>query len=73
MDQARGITSQFDNTGLGSFTVRTDSPQRDFAMIDAGTDVRLNRTVSLFAEYMVQAGQDNYFGQAIQAGVKIGF
>jgi hypothetical protein len=33
----------------------------------------LLRTVSLFAEYMVQAGQDNYFGQAVQAGVKIGF
>jgi len=73
MDQSRGITSQFNTTGLGSFSVQTDSPQRDFAMVDAGVTADLNRTVSVFAEYMAQAGQDNYFGQSVQAGVKIGF
>jgi outer membrane autotransporter protein len=73
MDQGRGITSQFDSTSLGSFTVRTENPQRDFALADAGITADLNRRVSLFAEYMVQAGQDNYFGQSVQAGVKIGF
>jgi outer membrane autotransporter protein len=73
MDQSRGITSQFENTGLGSFNVRTESPQRDFAMVDAGVTADLNRTVSLFAEYMTQVGQANYFGQSVQAGVKFGF
>jgi uncharacterized protein with beta-barrel porin domain len=73
MDQARGITSQFNGTGLGSFTVRTEAPERDFAMVDAGITADLNRTVSLFAGYMAQVGQDNYFGQAVQAGMKIGF
>jgi len=73
MDQGRGITSQFDGTGLGSFSVRTDNPQRDFAMATAGLDANVNQTVTAFAEYMVQAGQDNYFGQSVQAGVRIGF
>jgi uncharacterized protein with beta-barrel porin domain len=73
MDQSRGITSQFDTTGLGSFTVRTEDPQRDFAMATAGLDLDINRTIMAFAEYMVQAGQSNYFGQAVQAGIKIGF
>ncbi len=73
MDQSRGITSQFNNTSLGSFNVRTDAPQRDFAMVDAGATADLNRTVSVFVEYMAQAGQNNYFGQSVQSGVKIGF
>jgi len=33
----------------------------------------VNRTVTVFADYTVQAGQDNYFGQSVQAGLKIGF
>ena len=73
MDQSRGITSQFSGAGLGSFSVRTDNPSRDSALVDAGIDAEINRTVTLFADYTVQAGQANYFGQSVQAGVKIGF
>jgi len=73
MDQGRGITSQFNGAGLGSFTVRTTNLSRDSALVDAGFDADLNRTVTLFTDYIVQAGQDNYFGQSVQAGVKIGF
>ncbi|HEY0257065.1 MAG TPA: autotransporter domain-containing protein [Candidatus Methylacidiphilales bacterium] len=73
LDQSRGITSQFNGFGGGSFSVRTPSPSRDSALIDAGVTADLNRTVSVFTDYTVQAGQDNYFGQSVQAGVKIGF
>jgi uncharacterized protein YhjY with autotransporter beta-barrel domain len=73
MDQSRGITSQFNNFGGGSFSVRTESPDRDFALADAGVDVDINRTITVFTDYMLQAGQSNYFGQSVQAGVKIGF
>jgi uncharacterized protein YhjY with autotransporter beta-barrel domain len=72
MDQSRGITSQF-GFGGGSFSVRTINPSRDSALADAGVDADLNRTVSLFLDYIVQAGQENYFGQSVQAGVKVGF
>jgi uncharacterized protein YhjY with autotransporter beta-barrel domain len=72
LDQSRGITSQF-GFGGGSFDVRTPHPSRDSALVDVGVTADLNRTVSVFTDYIAQAGQDNYFGQSIQAGVKIGF
>ena len=63
----------FTGQGLGSFSIRTDNPSRDSALVDAGVDAALNDTVLLFADYEVQAGQDNYFGQSVEGGVKIGF
>ena len=72
MDQARGITSSF-NSGGGDFSVRTPATSRDSAIVDVGVDADLNRTVSVFTNYLVQTGQENYFGQSVQAGVKIGF
>jgi uncharacterized protein YhjY with autotransporter beta-barrel domain len=72
LDQSRGITSQF-GFGGGSFAVRTPNPSRDSALVDAGITADLNQTVNIFADYIAQAGQDNYFGQSVQAGVKIGF
>jgi len=73
MDQSRGITSQFSDFGGGAFSVRTLNPSRESVLLDAGLDAQLNRTVNLFLDYQVQAGQANYFGQAVNAGVKIGF
>ena len=71
--ESRGITSQFNQFGGGSFDVRTQNASRDSALVDAGVNAEINRTVTVFADYMVQAGQDNYFGQSVQGGVKIGF
>jgi outer membrane autotransporter protein len=73
MDQSRGITSQFNSFGGGSFSIRTPNPSRESALIDAGCDANLNADVMLFADFIVQAGQDNYFGKSVQAGMKIGF
>jgi outer membrane autotransporter protein len=73
MDQGRGITSQFEGVGAGSFSVRTENASRDWALANVGFVADVNRTVTVFADYTVQAGQDNYFGQSVQAGVKIGF
>jgi uncharacterized protein YhjY with autotransporter beta-barrel domain len=73
MDQSRGITSQFTSVGAGSFTVDTPQPSRDSALIDGGLSADLNGQVSLYLDYLVQAGQSNYFGQSVQAGAKVGF
>jgi uncharacterized protein YhjY with autotransporter beta-barrel domain len=73
MDQSRGITSQFENAGLGSFSVTTPTPSRDFALADVGFDLKINRSITAFTDYEVQAGQSNYFGQSVQAGITIGF
>jgi fibronectin-binding autotransporter adhesin len=73
LDQSRGITSQFTSVGTGSFTIATPNPSRDSALIDGGLSADLNGRVAVFLDYLVQAGQSNYFGQSVQAGVKIGF
>jgi len=73
LDQSRGITSQFTSVGAGSFVVNTPNPSRDSALIDLGLNAQVNGQVSVFADYLTQAGQSNYFGQSVQAGVKIGF
>ncbi|MCE0497906.1 MAG: autotransporter domain-containing protein [Methylacidiphilales bacterium] len=73
MDQSRGITSQFDGIGAGSFVVNTPNPSRDSALIDVGLDAQINNALTVFTDYTVQAGQSNYFGQSIEAGFKIGF
>jgi autotransporter-associated beta strand protein len=72
MDQSRGITSQFTGS-IGSFTIQTTNPSRDSALVDVGLDAEINKTITVFTDYTVQAGQENYFGQSVQAGVKIGF
>jgi uncharacterized protein YhjY with autotransporter beta-barrel domain len=66
LDQSRGITSQFEGAGLGSFSVRTTNPSRDSALADIGLDADLNRMVGIFTDYEVQAGQENYFGQSVR-------
>ncbi len=53
--------------------MRTENPSRDSALVDAGLDAAIDRSVTVFADYLVQAGQDNYFGQSVQAGIRIGF
>jgi uncharacterized protein YhjY with autotransporter beta-barrel domain len=73
MDQSRGITSQFDGIGAGSFEVQTPNPSRESALADVGLDAQVNDALTVFVDYTVQAGQADYFGQSVQAGVKIGF
>jgi autotransporter-associated beta strand protein len=72
-NQSRGITSQFNGVGAGSFAVNTVNPSRDSALVDTGLDLQINNALTTFVDYAVQAGQNNYFGQSVQAGFKIGF
>ena len=73
LDSSRGITSQFTNFAGGSFIVRTPDSSSDSALVDAGLDAQVCKSVTLFGDYLAQAGQDNYFGQSIQAGVRVNF
>jgi autotransporter-associated beta strand protein len=73
LDQSRGVTSQFNGIGAGSFVVNTPNPSRDSALVDVGFDAQLNKALTVFTDYTVQAGQSNYFGQSVEAGFKIGF
>jgi outer membrane autotransporter protein len=73
LDNSRGITSQFDGAGLGSFTVDTTDPDRDSAVITAGLDTQWNSAFNLFLDYQVQAGQSDFFAQSIEGGAKVSF
>lgn len=57
LDQSRGITSQFNGFGGGSFNVQTTNPSRESALIDAGFDADLNRTVTVFTDYTSRPGR----------------
>jgi uncharacterized protein YhjY with autotransporter beta-barrel domain len=73
LDQDRGLTSSFTEFAGGSFTVRTPNPSRDSALVDLGLDAQVDDTITVFGDYIVQAGQDDYFGQSLQAGVRLSF
>ena len=73
LDQSRGIAATLDAVGGGSFNVQTEQPSRDSAVVDLGLNVDLNRTATIFADYMTQVGQADYFAQYLQAGLRIGF
>ena len=73
LDQSRGVNDQFNTLAVGSFNVRTSDASRDSALVDLGVNADINQTVTVFSDYTVQAGQENYFGQSVQAGVKVKF
>jgi len=72
-NQSRGITSQFNGIGAGSFLVNTPNSSRNSALVDVGLDIQVNDALTAFVDYDVQAGQSDYFGQSVQGGFKIGF
>ena len=73
LDSSRGINSEFVGAGVGTFAVSTAAPSRESALVNLGLDAKIDDTFTVFGNYTVQAGQENYFGQAVQAGLKIGF
>jgi uncharacterized protein YhjY with autotransporter beta-barrel domain len=73
LDGGRGIVSSFSDLGGGDFTVNLPDESGDSALVTVGLDLDVNRTVTAFTNYQAQAGQDNYFGQSVQAGVRLAF
>jgi len=73
LDSSRGIDAQFTGTGGGSFVTQTDNPDRDAAFFDVGLDATVCKNVTVFVDYETQAGQNNFFAQSAEGGVKIGF
>jgi len=70
---SRCINSSFSELGFGTFTVSTPETSRDSALLVAGVNANISDDVTLFSNYAVQVGQNSYFGQSVEAGLKIGF
>jgi uncharacterized protein YhjY with autotransporter beta-barrel domain len=74
MDNSDGISSQFNGgAGGGSFVVQGQQPERDSAFLDLGLDAQVAKNVTVFVDYQTQAGQNDFFAQSAQGGVRIGF
>jgi len=53
--------------------VRTNSPERDAALVGLGINTTYNETVTMFADYDVQVGQSHYVEQIVKGGFKWSF
>ena len=72
-NSGQSISGQFAGFGGSPFSVNTSKVYRDAAFVDAGLDTEFNNAVLLFLDYQAQAGQDNYFAQSVQSGVRVSF
>jgi uncharacterized protein YhjY with autotransporter beta-barrel domain len=73
LDASRGITAGFVGSGASSFTVQGSSLDHDSALLDIGLNAGLTENLTLFTDYATEAGEDNYFAQSVQGGVRVGF
>jgi len=72
MDDSRGITSAFNDPAAGSFTVFTNDPDRDFALVGLDLNFLIGEDWSAFISYNAQLSGD-YFGNAITGGARFEF
>ena len=73
LDDSRGIDAAFAEVNPVTFTVNTNNPSRDSCLAATGLNVDFNQQFTLFVGYDVQVGQNAYFGQQAQAGLKVAF
>jgi outer membrane autotransporter protein len=78
LDDSRGVATSLPGTpALGSFSVNTFSPQRDFALVGAGLNTAFTGykgvPVGLFLNYNCQVGQDDYIANSVNAGIRVDF
>jgi len=73
LNDDRAIVASFSGSGLGAFSVRTNSPERDAALVGLGINTTYNETVTMFADYDVQVGQSHYVEQIVKGGFKWSF
>ena len=77
-EDTTGVTESFaPDFFLGSFQVRTDSEDRDFAVVGTGvnaTPTSLDHgNISFFVNYEAQVGQSSFLANTVDGGVRVGF
>ena len=73
LDDSRGISAGFIGSGLNNFSVQTRLPERDAALVGLGLNLTLQDRLTLFVDYDVQAGQEDYLEQSIKGGLRFSF
>lgn len=74
-DNQRNIHSQFINApaGTGSFTIRTNDPDRDYFNLGGSIAITLPEGKSAFLRYETRLGQDDITSHTIEAAIRIPF
>jgi len=73
LDDNRAIVARFSDSGLGAFSVRTDNPERNAALVGIGINATYRNMLTTFVDYDVQVGQAHYVEQSIKGGFKWSF
>jgi len=75
LDNNRTVDAAFNSTAINSFTVQTEDPERDFAIIGAGLDAVPfdNQDVHILLGYQNQFGQDGFMSHTLYGGYRRDF
>ena len=74
-DDQRSIQSQFIDApaGTGSFSIRTDDPDRDYFNLGASVAIALPEGRSAFLRYETRLGQNDMTNHTIEAAIRLPF
>ncbi|MEM6884256.1 MAG: autotransporter domain-containing protein [Verrucomicrobiota bacterium] len=75
LDNSRTVNAAFNSTAINNFTVRTEDPERDFAIMGAGLDAVpfRNQDVHLLLGYQNQFGQEGFMSHTLYGGYRRDF
>jgi outer membrane autotransporter protein len=73
LDNSRGVNIGFNEAALGSFQAKTNTPERDFALLGAGVTTYFSELVSAYLNYDTQVGQDSFLAHGVNGGVRFEF
>jgi outer membrane autotransporter protein len=71
-NDSRGLDARFAQSG-SNFTFRTDSPQRDYAIVGAGVAVGLKKNLFIRTNYNAEVGRGKYTSHFVSAGLRLEF
>ena len=69
----RDITARFTGNAVGSFTVRTDDPRRDRAMVGVGVSATVSKRFTGYLQYDADLGGKGNVSHGLMGGVRVKF
>jgi outer membrane autotransporter protein len=78
LDDSRGVSESLPGApAIGSFSVNTFEPERDFALLGVGLNTAFTGykgvPIGLFVNYNAQVGQDDFIANSVNAGIRVDF
>lgn len=73
LNKSAGITSSFSDFSSNPFTIQTESPNKDSALIGCGLTASIDRSIGVCFNYVADVGSDNSLAQSVIFGFKGNF